>query len=106
MSEKRLFKFKIIYFKENGKYYTEALVEWEVRLIANSEGYLAYYHDAVAKLRGLRDNDGPEALPGLCGNGWKGPILIEQATLIQGRSENSMSPDDYYCDGVPHLLMP
>lgn len=77
MSDKADFEFEIWYFKESGKFYTEAKVTWSMENIA-TDGQPptpAMWH-AVAKLRGLRDNGGPEALPGLCCNGWPGPIVI------------------------------
>jgi hypothetical protein len=116
----RKFRFLITYFKDTGKYYTTALVTWHCKRLepkdepdvgayapteTNEENGTPYIHDAVAKLRGLRDTGGPGALPGLCGDGWDGPILIQIATLVNP-GQHSKSPDDYYGCGLPHLLMP
>ncbi len=72
------FTFSLWYFKPNGKYYTETVVNWKVRCcdVAPDATRLAYMSDACAKLRGLRDNGGPGALPGLSGDSWDGFILI------------------------------
>lgn len=105
MGKRRNYHFLITYYKSNGKFYANALVEWELRGVEPTLE-LAYYNDAVAKLRGLRDAGGPEALPGLSSNGWQGYITIEQATLKENAKEGSTSVDDYWSDGVPHLLLP
>lgn len=68
-------KFDITYFKPSGKFYTSATVEWEITMCEG--GQTVYMADACAKLRGLRDNGGPGALPGLSSDGWKGFMLID-----------------------------
>lgn len=79
-------KFKILYFKPNGKFYTDAEVSWKIQFCeGNTTIYMA---DACEKLRGLRDSGGPNALPGLCGEGWKGFIMIDSE------------------DGFPCLILP
>lgn len=117
MNTKRKFFFLITYFKPTGKYYTSAVVEWEIRTCAGMAGipgadtHHPYTQDAVAKLRGLRDTGGPGALPGLhyMSEGWDGPILIQQAIprteYLEPGESASQSPDAYYADGVPHLIM-
>ena len=72
-TEKRLSQFRVQYFKPSGKFYTDAVFDYECRYT----GETAYMPDAVAKIRGLRDCGGPEALPGLCGDGWSGFIHID-----------------------------
>jgi len=81
------FTFTITYFKPGGKYYTDVECVLNIRSLDNNPEQ-PYLYDAVSKIEGLRDNGGPEALPGLRGEGWDGPILIQCG------------------DGVPHLLMP
>lgn len=77
-------KFKLIYFKESGKYYSEATVEWECRTFDGG----VYMPDVCSKVRQFRKRDqGNVPLPGLCG-GWDGPILIDTEF------------------GVPCLIMP
>lgn len=97
------FYFLITYFKASGKYYTTALVKWKIQEIQPG---LCYSPDAVAKLRGLRDHGGPGAMPGLISDGWEGPILIEQATRHVESCQTSEDVDDFYPNGVPHLLLP
>ncbi len=105
MSEKKKFAFLITYFKPSGKLYASEVVHWDIRSVDMNESQ-AYTPDALAKLRGLRDNGGPEALPGLCCDGWDGPILIEQASLRLGVDDSSSRRDDFFGDGVPYLLLP
>jgi hypothetical protein len=70
------FEFCIQYFKPSGKFYTEAKVEWEIRVDENDSSYASpYMPDVCAKLRGLRDNGGQGSLPGLSGT-WDGPIYV------------------------------
>lgn len=69
------FVFKISYFKLSGKYYTET--EYKA-IIRKTETGVAYMPDIAAKIRGIRDSRAQDdPLPGLCGNGWEGFILIE-----------------------------
>jgi len=107
-----MFFFQITYFKPNGKYYTGIVVEWDIEALSN-DSTVAYYHDAVAKVRGLRDCGGPGAMPGLNSDGWDGSILIEQAVPKEGASAGRQCahgkeycPDDFHVDGVPTLLLP
>ncbi len=75
--EKKEFTFEIWYFKANGKFYTGVTVSWPIRDLSDTPGHLsACMNDAVAKLRGLRDTGGPNALPGLSSSGWEGFIVI------------------------------
>lgn len=110
MAETFKFHFLITYFKPTGKYYTDAVVEWEtsvVRLGDTKTG--AYLHQAVAKLQGLRDNGIAGALPGLSSVGWDGPILIVEAEPNDDNRHvppQHLTADDYVPVGVPHLLMP
>ena len=99
--DKSSYFFKITYFNPSGKYYTEAIVVWKVRGLSNG---MAYYQDAIAKLRGLIDHEQP--LPGLVGC-WSGPILIEQCQpCLNVDNPNINNADDWYADGVPTLLIP
>jgi hypothetical protein len=81
--KQRIFKFTISYFKPNGKYYLEEEVMWVVSDCGSEmqeAGFLtpptAYIPEAVDKLKSLRDSTEANALPGLKGTGWDGPILI------------------------------
>lgn len=99
------FPFLITYFKPSGKYYTSAVVCWDIaHCTINPQ--LAYYQDAIAKLRGLKNNGGQGALPGLGGDGWDGYMVIEQADLKEGCFVDSESSNDYIPNGVPHLITP
>ena len=69
-------KFEIVYFKLSGKYRTSAIVYWPIKFL-NDEKQSVNMTNACAKLRGLRDNGGPGALPGLSGEGWDGFITID-----------------------------
>ena len=73
MTQRANFHFTIWYFKTSGKFYAEAKVIWNIRTVGTAGPYMT---DAVAKLRGLRDSGGQEALPGLSGEGWDGCIVI------------------------------
>lgn len=98
---KRLFAFKVTYFRPSGKFYTEeecwlfpcvdAGSKQTVHPVDGGEPCLsspsAYMHDAVDEIERLRDTPGCK-LPGLSGNRWNGPILIECQ------------------DGFPVLVMP
>lgn len=77
-ADKKLFKFRLVYFKDTGKLYTEANVDWAVRYSRHDDSLppTPYMPDAFAKVRGLRDTGGQGALPGLSG-GWDGPILVD-----------------------------
>ena len=68
------FEFSITYFKMGGKFYTSRKVSWEVPTSARGGPYMP---DVAAKVRGLRDTGGQAALPGLCGEGWNGFILVD-----------------------------
>ena len=100
---KKDFHFLITYFKESGKLYTSELVLWSISTLADGE--TPYLYDAVAKLRGLRDTGGQGALPGLAGEGWRGPILIQHAKPFPGY-EHETNSDYFFGAGIPHLLMP
>ncbi len=105
-----MFFFQITYFKPSGKYYTGTVVAWAIEPVRENSSQ-AYYHDAVAKVRGLRDAGGPGALPGLSGDGWEGPILVEQAVPRPDRTPTAYPNgeyccDDFHVDGVPHLILP
>ena len=95
-----MFHFKLTYFKPNGKYYSDAVVEWNIACCVEHPE-VAYLNDAVAKLRGLKNTGG--SLPGLMGS-WEGPILIRQARPIPG-FEGSKSSDEYYSAGHSHLVL-
>lgn len=84
---KKEFTIRIVYFKPSGKFYTEAKATREFRMVGNSHN-VCNMSDVTAWIRGLRDAGGQEALPGLSGSGWDGPILIDSD------------------DGFPCLIMP
>lgn len=71
---KKKFKFHITYFKPSGKFYTSATEEREIRVCENTE--VPYMNDYCSRIRGLRDSQGQEGLPGLSGSGWDGFILV------------------------------
>lgn len=102
---KAQFYWLITYFKPNGKYYTTGVVQWECRTL-DEQPEEPYYHDAVAKLRGLRTTG--RELPGLCGS-WDGPMLIERAKYKWDKTHPGQADvhrtDDFYGDGVPHLIL-
>lgn len=80
------FKIKIQYFKNNGKFYTEAEFDFQQKRGAKSSCYMP---DVVSHIVGLRDKGGAGALPGLCDftEGWPGYIIVN-------------------CDdGYPHLIL-
>jgi hypothetical protein len=60
---KNSFYFRISYFKDTGKFYTEEVVYWEVGCYKTNGKDTPYTPDVVAKVRGLRDCGGPGALP-------------------------------------------
>lgn len=78
MGEKKTFKFRIVYFKPSGKYYTETTEEYEIRTCGGVTN-IPYMNDVVAKIRGLRDSGGQGSMPGLNSQseGWDGLILID-----------------------------
>jgi hypothetical protein len=72
------FRFEIIYFKPNGKYYTCAFIEKEVSCLPTTdpEGTLnPYMQEIVDWLRQVRDEQ-IESLPNLLGKGWNGHIFV------------------------------
>lgn len=76
------FEFKLTYFKDSGKYYTDALVTWDVRCICDDMPFsssMPNMNDVVAKVVGLRDDGGQGSMPGLSDQsaGWDGFILVE-----------------------------
>lgn len=71
---KRKFTFRIVYFKPSGKFYIEKKVRWTVRDCGTPKRPTAYMYEATDRIQELRDSGG---LPGLCGEGWDGPILVE-----------------------------
>lgn len=73
----REFLIKIQYFKETGKFYTDAQVPMLLKNVGTEESPVPYMLSAVAKIRGLRDSGGQDSLPGLSGSGWKGYILVD-----------------------------
>lgn len=70
------FTFTIWYFKPNGKFYTEAEVEWEIKCLWEGPKVppTPWMTEAVDYLKSWDDNRG--GLPGLIGKTWEGPVLI------------------------------
>lgn len=79
-------KWLIEYYKPTGKFYTSAEIDVD----------LGFDWDVVAKIRGLRDNGGPDALPGLSGDGWDGPIRVSDPNGTASRVLLPRWADDYY----------
>jgi hypothetical protein len=75
---KRVFTFKITYFKPSGKYYTNTEIEWETTY-CNDKVNTPYMYDAVTILKELRDSKLKGVLPGLGKDvvGWYGYVLID-----------------------------
>ena len=69
---KKPFLFEIVYFKNNGKFYTNEIVEWKTRYHEKT-GY-PYMEDAFRKLRGLIASE--SQLPGLSTSWKEGYIFI------------------------------
>ena len=69
------FTFTIQYFKLSGKYYTETVLNMNVRACTGPGPRTAFMHDAVEKLQSMVRNK--EQLPGLSSRGWEGHILID-----------------------------
>jgi len=81
--ETREVEIHLTYFKDSGKYYTDAKVTWNCEMC---NGIQVVYMPAVCgRVRGMQERK--EQLPGLSGS-WSGLILVE--------CEN----------GVPCLLLP
>lgn len=76
------FVFRIVYFKETGKMYSEEKYTFNCRSL-NGGSPLMY--ELIDHIRDIRDAGAP--LPGLTGS-WKGPILVDHP------------------NGFPHLIMP
>ena len=76
--EPRKFTIRVMYFKDNGKYYTEGEYEWKGRVVGDAHPTV-YMPDVVAQVRGWRDNGGQGALPGLNAetSGWDGYITVD-----------------------------
>lgn len=76
---KRVFTFKITYFKPSGKYYYSTEIEWEIHTTHLTNPSTPMMDDAVSKLKGLRDTGGQGAMPGFSdfASGWYGYILID-----------------------------
>lgn len=70
---KKTFAIKVTYFKPSGKYYTDTMVDREVRVEA---GNSCNMNDVVAWLRG-HQRYGGGGLPGLASGCWDGPILVD-----------------------------
>lgn len=75
---KQKFRFRLRYFKPSGKWYTDTLYEYECASIETTGPHQTpYMNDAVAHIRGLRDNGGQGAMPGLQSRTWDGHIIVE-----------------------------
>ncbi len=77
--DKKEFVFKIHYFKDNGKWYTDCDYKYECRYIGEGHLISPYMNDVVSHIRGLRDSDGQGAMPGLSDRtaGWDGYITVQ-----------------------------
>lgn len=84
---KRDVAFKLIYFRNTGKYYFDGEEVYNCRICDNSD--VVYMYDYISHIRGLRRNQSQgSCLPGLCSLWLDGYVLIN--------CEN----------GFPHLLLP
>lgn len=92
--DRRSFRFKVTYFTTAGTVHlvtwTEATVRAKVGSSSVEDGavWFPVMSDIVSRIRGLRDNGGQGALPGLehrHSEGWSGSILIEHPETHQQR---------------------
>jgi hypothetical protein len=90
---RRKFVFTINYFKDNGKWYSSYLYEYECAVIDSGNRDQPYINDVIAHIRGLRDSGGQGAMPGLHhqSEGWDGFIMVQHGdsfpTLILPRGK-------------------
>jgi hypothetical protein len=95
---KKTFTFEITYYDEKGKFYR--LVQYDYKANTDREG-CPNMNDVAAHIRGLRDNAGQAALPGmdigddLYKEGWCGFIHI----CLGGRSILVLPVDGYQYQG-------
>ena len=74
---KKVFTFRVVYFKPSGKFYTEAEIDLEVQ-VTGPEGSptVPYMQDAVDHITGIRDGRIPGPMPGLS-TIWRGHVVID-----------------------------
>lgn len=73
---KKMFHFDLLYFKESGKFYSEGEVDWEVS-VCGEDGKIAYMHDAVDKIKEIREGNNTDTMPGLLGKGKDFFVVID-----------------------------
>lgn len=71
------FAIEITYFKPSGKFYTRERFERVFRNVGSVDQPSCHMEHVASYIRGLRDNGGQSALPGLSGDGWDGPIMVD-----------------------------
>lgn len=59
--EPRKFTIRVVYFKDNGKYYTEDEYEWKGRIVGDAHPTV-YMPDVVAQVRGVAGQRRPGGL--------------------------------------------
>jgi hypothetical protein len=69
---KKLFEFRVVYFKPSGKFYASDSFKYEVTCTSTGT---AYMQDVVDYLKELRDGP-PGGMPGLSGQ-WRGHIYVD-----------------------------
>jgi hypothetical protein len=74
-SKKRVFHFKVTYFKPSGKYYTHGTFDLECTNCGTEEHPTAYMITVVDHMKAMRDRR-DAVMPGLTGC-WHGHILVE-----------------------------
>ena len=110
--DKSEFHFELTYFDAKGRFIKSTVVSWKCRYhLANQE--TAYLQDAVAKLRGLRNNGGQWPFPKLINlkPAIEHPVTIAQVVTRGDIPPNEITDDptnpaNYEPYGVPHLLLP
>jgi hypothetical protein len=98
----RPYYWKLTYFKASGKYYSSGVALWEIQDCDLALTNLAYYHDAIERVREMLRTGEP--LPGLMGT-WSHAILLEQCEPRPGMEADVNRTDNFVECGVPHLIL-
>ena len=69
----KVFSVTLTYFKPNGKYYTDTVVQLEAKTL-DEDCDAPYMYDIFDQVRARRSI---AALPGLQSGSWDGPILVD-----------------------------